>query len=262
VDNDRGNGMGGGAGSFGKQVLPLTMWRFAHESFEARSINVQQVAAGKVTATVDGVIRDVACPYKLTWTLMGSGDILVDVMMQAPTEGSIAEVPRFGMQTTLREGFDNLSWYGRGPQETYWDRQDARVGLYSGKVKDQYFPYIKPQETGNKESVRWLKLTDANGRGLLAVGRDRLSANALHYSTEDLFCATQIENFYEYMMPQRKTITLNLDQHQRGLGGDNSWGYLPHEDFRIQYLPTWYKYRLKVLSGGEDSAALAKQTFE
>jgi beta-galactosidase len=174
-----------------------------------------------------------------------------------PGEKSLPEMPRFGMQTTLKAGFDNLAWLGKGPQETYSDRQDARVGLYRGKVKDQFFEYIKPQETGNKEAVRWLALTDPQGRGLLAIGQPLLSANALHASTDDLYCATNKENYYSYMLPKRETVTLNLDLKQRGLGGDNSWGALPHEAFRLSTWPTTYSYRLRVLHGGEDFAQLA-----
>jgi len=254
--------MGGGAGSFGRMTLPLGVWRKAHESFQVQSFTVKQTAPGRVTATVEGMIQDPPCPYRLVWTILGSGDLLVEATMQIPTQGPFTEVPRFGMQTTLKEGFDNLTWFGKGPQETYWDRQDARVGLYSGKVKDQFFSYIKPQESGNKEGVRWLTLTDGSGRGLLAVGTPTLSANASHYTTEDLFCATQLENFYEYQLPQRKTVTLNLDYHQRGLGGDNSWGYLPHEMFRLTTPPFQYRYRLRPLTGGEDILMLTKQSFE
>jgi beta-galactosidase len=129
-------------------------------------------------------------------------------------------------------------------------------------VRDQYFDYIKPQETGNKEAVRWLALTDAQGRGLLAVGRPLLSANALPYATDDLYCATQKEDFYRYQLPERDTITLDLDLKQRGLGGDNSWGALPHEPFRLDVWPVSYRYRLHILGGGEDLAALAKQAAE
>ena len=262
VDNDRGNRMAGPETPAGARGGPVLLaWRKTHESWEAKSVSVQHPQPGVATVTVEAVVRDLAAPGKLTWTVLGSGDVLVDFALAAGDK-PLPELPRFGMQTTLRAGFDTLAWLGKGPQETYWDRQDARVGLYHGKVKDQYFDYIKPGETGNKESVRWLALTDARGRGLLAVGRPLLSANALHYSTDDLFCATQLENFYRYLMPERDTITLNLDWHQRGLGGDNSWGNLPHDEFRMLKPPFSYSYRLKVLAGAEDPVKLAKQTFE
>jgi beta-galactosidase len=260
VDNDRGNNMPD-ADISNRWNPGMGAWREAPKTWELRSVDVAQPEAGRVVVRVNGRIRAPGCAQQITWTILGSGDVLVATSLE-PGDGPVPELPRFGMQTTLRAGFENLVWYGKGPQETYWDRQDARVGVYRGKVGDQYFDYIKPQETGNKEAVRWLALTDAQGRGLLAVGQPLLSANALHYATADLFCATQKENFYRYLMPDRDTITLDLDLKQRGLGGDNSWGALPHEEFRLTVWPISYRYRLKVLTGGEDFAALAKQPVE
>ena len=258
-DNDRGNRMAGPADA--KRGGVLTVWRNAHASWRPASVTVAQPAPGRVVVTASGEIADVAAPYRLQWTILGSGDIFVDATLSASGR-PLPELPRFGMQTTLRAGFDQLAWLGKGPQETYWDRQDARVGLYRGKVREQYFDYIKPQETGNKEGVRWLALTDTRGRGLLAIGAPLLSANALHYTTDDLFCATHNEHHYRYLMPERTTITLNLDLHQRGLGGDNSWGELPHQEFRLTVAPFVYRFRLHVLATGDDPVALAKQALE
>ena len=259
VDNDRGSLMAGPAKE-GKGAT-LTVWQNAHRSWQASQMQPVAADGGRVTLKVDGVIADTGCPYRLTWVVLGTGDILVHAALDGGPSPFI-ELPRFGMQTTLRADFDNLTWLGRGPHETYWDRQDARVGLYAGKVGEQYHDYIKPQETGNKEDVRWLALRDARGRGVLAVGRPRLSANALHATTEDLTFATQVGNFYRYQLPARDTVTLNLDWHQRGVGGDNSWGELPHNAFRLTKPPFAYSYRLRVLAGGEDLAALARAAVE
>ena len=86
----------------------------------------------------------------------------------------------------LRQGFEHLRWYGCGPQETYSDRKDARIGVYAGSVEDQVVDYTRPSEMGNKVEVRWLTLTDEKGVGLLAVGAPVLSACALHYATDYL----------------------------------------------------------------------------
>jgi len=260
VDNDRGNKMvdnspakntwtPGGPG----------IWRKAHETFTPTMVEVAQPEPGRIVVTTAGPLAAPRSEYRVVWTFLGSGDVLVESSWVPEPYLAVAEPPRFGMQTTLRAGFDRLTWFGKGPQETYWDRQDARVGLYSGRVRDQYFDYIKPQETGNKESVRWLALTDERGVGLLAVGQPLLSANALHHTADDLFCATQHENFYRYQLPERDTVTLNLDLKQRGLGGDDSWGAMPHAPYRLTPWPMTYSYRLRVLRGGEDLVGLAKQ---
>jgi len=262
VDNDRGSGMTSEEpGQHYWSPGGMGLWRKAHETWEVKSAAVRSIGTGEVVITVEGWIKSVECAQQIVWTVLGNGEVEVSTTW-LPRSKALPEMPRFGMQTTLRAGFDNLVWLGKGPQETYADRQAARVGLYRGKVKDQYFDYIKPQETGNKVAVRWLALTDAQGRGLLAIGEPLLSANALHPSTDDLFCATNKENFYSYMLPPRETVTLNLDLRQRGVGGDNSWGALPHEPFRFSAWPTTYSYRLHVLQGGEDLALLARTKLE
>ena len=262
VDNDRGSNMASTEPSKNFwQPGGRGLWRKAHETWEARSVEVRPIGSNTVVITVEGWIKAFECAQQIVWTVTGNGAVEVSTTW-LPGEKSLPEMPRFGMQTTLRAGFDDLAWLGKGPQETYADRQAARVGLYRGKVKDQYFNYIKPQETGNKVGVRWLALTDAQGRGLLAIGQPLLSANALHASTDDLFCATNKENYYSYLLPKRETVTLNLDLMQRGVGGDNSWGALPHEPFKISVWPTTYSYRLQVLHGGENFAQLARAKVE
>ncbi len=246
TDNDRGN----------KMPKELSVWRKAHETWKASKVTVVSPAPGRVSIVAEGEIGAVSSPYKLAWTVLGSGDVLVTAEFKP--EGKLPELPRFGMQTTLRPGYDQLRWYGKGPQETYWDRQDARVGIYHGSVGEQFFPYVMPQETGNHESVRWIALTDKQGMGLMAIAQPLLSANALHFTTEDLFSGDHKANYYPYQLPVRDTVTLNLDMHQRGLGGDDSWGALPHKSFRLMPEPMSYSYRLKLLKGGEDLSALGR----
>ncbi|OAM88401.1 DUF4981 domain-containing protein [Termitidicoccus mucosus] len=266
VDNDRGNNMA----DPGKPVpgRPSARgpgaWRTATDSWKLAALETTTAPDGAVTLTATGRLESVNRSQTLAWTVCPDGDILVRLKLYGdPDYRGAAELPRFGMQTTLRPGFDRLAWLGKGPHETYWDRQDARVGLYAGKVRDQFFPYIKPQETGNHESVRWIALTDTQGRGLLAAalpGQNLLSANALHHTTDDLFFPTHKEGqFYPYQLPARDTVTLNLDLHQRGLGGDDSWRALPHEAYRLNRWALEYAYRLRPLSGTEDIPKIARQ---
>ena len=159
------------------------------------------------------------------------------------------------MQMTLPAGFERITWLGPGPQETYCDRKDAKFGLYSGKVEDQFYAdYTKPGETGNKVDVRWLAL--ANGKiGLLAMPEQPglLSANALHYGTEDLNAGK-----HPFELPHRDFVTLNLDLKQQGVGGDNSWGAWPHEEFLIPCQEYSYSFRLRPFAAGQDLAKLAR----
>lgn len=248
TDNDRGN----------KMPNQLAVWRTAHDSWKADKVSATQPSSDRVEVSVDAQLAAVESACQITWTIGGNGDIHISTTL-TPGKADLPELPRFGMQTVLTRGHDRLTWYGKGPQETYWDRQDTRVGIYSGRVADQFYRYVKPQESGNKEDVRWIAVTDEKGHGILAIGEPRLSANAMHFTTEDLFVEKDKDNVYPYQLPARDTVTLNLDWHQRGLGGDNSWGTLPHSPYRI--LPTRplsYSYRIKLLDGGEDLAALGR----
>ena len=129
-----------------------------------------------------------------------------------PKAPGLPFLPRIGLQMTVPGGYEQFTWYGRGPHENYVDRNyGAQVGLYSGTVDEQYVPYIVPEENGNKTDVRWVALTNDAGVGLLAVGAPEVSAH--HYTTQDLTDAT-----HTYELQRRDDITLNLDYGQSGLG--------------------------------------------
>ena len=124
-------------------------------------------------------------------------------------------------------------------------------------VADQFFDYSEPQETGNKTDVRWVALTNNRGVGLLAVGMPLLSVNALHYTTDDLQSAK-----HSYQMTRRDFVTLNLDLQQMGVGGDNSWGARPHDEFQLKPQPYSYGFRLRPFRAEQlDPAAEAKVVF-
>jgi len=257
TDNDRGSKMAGPvvAGDT-RPGLPLLAWREAHRSWKLTSLAVDDSKPGEIRVLVDALVQDTAALARLEWTISDTGEIGVGLTLKAG-DRPLPELPRFGMHAMLPAGFEELEWYGKGPGETYWDRQDARVGLYRGLVSEQFFPYIKPQETGNKEGVRWIALSNGRGAGLLAVGEPLLSANALHQTAEDLFCATHMENYYPHLMPVRQTVSLNLDLHQRGIGGDTSWGALPHKPYRMLEGPFSYRFRLIPFNGSPDLFRLA-----
>ncbi len=128
--------------------------------------------------------------------------------------GDLPILPKIGVIMTLSESLEYLQWYGRGPHENYPDRKtSAAIGLYRSTVTDQYVPYVRPQETGNKEDVRWAALTDKSGRGVLIVGDQPLSITALHYTPEDLDRADHIHE-----LSPRKDVYLCIDARQLGLG--------------------------------------------
>jgi len=155
------------------------------------------------------------------------------------------ELPRFGMFITLQGEYDNMKWFGRGPVENYQDRNTASlVGFYSSKVADQFVPYVRPQETGNKTDVRWLSLTNSSGKGLKFSGMPLLSISALHFTMEDLDPGLKKLNIHPADLEPRKQVNVNLDLAQMGVGGDNSWGALPYDRYRLFNKDYSYSFRI------------------
>jgi beta-galactosidase len=240
IDNDRGNDMP-------ERCAP---WRAASENWQVVDTTVRRTSESEVEVRIDGRFPDVESASELTYTILGSGDIIVEHSF-VPGTPRLPELPRFGMQMTVPDGFDSMTWYGRGPHESYWDRKTgAAVGVYSGTVAEQFVDYSEPQENGNKTDVRWVSLTDSDGVGLLAVGAPLLSVSAHHYTTEDMEHAK-----YSHEIERRGFITLNLDLNQTGVGGDDSWGARPHDEYTLWPRPMSYSFRLRPISASDGPAA-------
>jgi beta-galactosidase len=224
------------------------IWRYAHRDWRVKAVSVRRIAPQAVRIEVDAQLPAVDCRYGLTYTAFGSGDLLVAARF-TPGAKRLPEMPRFGVQMALPGGLDTIAWFGRGPHETYCDRNDARIGPYSGPVDRQYFAdYTEPGESGNKADVRWAALSGAKGVGLLAVGMPHLSVNALPYATDDLQGPK-----HTFEIPRRDFVTLNLDLKQMGVGGDNSWGAQPHPEYKIPPQPYSCQFRLRPFSTRDGS---------
>jgi beta-galactosidase len=222
IDNDRGNRM----------PSRCAVWKTAMQSWNLQNIDAKQISPQQVQITVASRIEDVNSNYTLSYNIYGSGDVAVALQGQA-TGQRLPEIPRFGMRMALPQGFETIRWFGRGPQETYWDRCDALINLYEGKVDDQLFYYSQLQESGNKVDVRWVSLTNDKGIGLLAIGKPVLSVCALHYSAEDLTSQDDVVPEHLFEAKHRDEIYLALDYRQMGVGGDNSWGARTHPEFTL-----------------------------
>ncbi len=146
---------------------------------------------------------------------------------------SLPEFPRLGLHCQLPNEFDTISYFGRGPHENYIDRQFAsHVGKYKSTVQDQFYPYISPQETGYKTDVRWLSLTNPQGKGLQIIGEPTFSGSALFYSPTQL-TRTAWGSLHTIDLIPEETISLCIDHFQMGIGGVNSWGAFPLEKYRF-----------------------------
>ncbi|MEZ5082985.1 MAG: glycoside hydrolase family 2 TIM barrel-domain containing protein [Bacteroidales bacterium] len=177
-------------------------------------------------------------------------------------ELSMPELPRFGTKLQLPHKFSNLTWYGRGPFENYWDRNSAAYfGLYNSTVAEQYFPYIRPQENGYKTDTRWIALQDSTGKGILFIGDPLVSFSALNYSIDDLDQGEKHNYRHTNDLKPNKYISLNIDYKQTGVGGDDSWGARPHPQYTLEYGEYYFTYLIRPLKGNENLMELSKKRF-
>ena len=176
---------------------------------------------------------------QVSYTVFGDGTIETKLMYD-PVEG-LPDMPEFGMMFQFNADYDNLTWYGMGPEETYADRRHgAKLGIYSSKVADNMAKYLVPQECGNKVGVRYVRLVDAKGRGMMFEG-DELSFSALPYTPHELENAAHV-----YELPQVHHTIVRVALAQMGVGGDDSWGSLVHPEYHIDVTkPLEFTFRFK-----------------
>ena len=153
------------------------------------------------------------------------------------TEGAkVSDMFRFGMLMQMPYTMEKSNYYGRGPIENYSDRKDCmRIGVYTDDADNQYFPYIRPQESGIKSDIRWWKQTDATGLGLQVKSCTPFYASAIHFDTEELDDGDDKEQRHSFDLKKSKFTNLFLDSAHMGVGGENSWGAWPLEKYRVHY---------------------------
>ena len=153
------------------------------------------------------------------------------------TEGAkVSDMFRFGMLMQMPYTMEKSNYYGRGPIENYSDRKDCmRIGVYTDDADNQYFPYIRPQESGTKSDIRWWKQTDATGLGLQVKSCTPFYASAIHFDTEELDDGDDKEQRHSFDLKNSKCTNLFLDAAHMGVGGENSWGAWPLEKYRVHY---------------------------
>ncbi|MBX7310463.1 NPCBM/NEW2 domain-containing protein [Clostridium chauvoei] len=229
-DNDRENGMKNRTGT----------WRDAGANRIIENITVEK-GEKLVTIEVESSLpTTIESQYKNTIKIYGSGDVVITSDLKPGSE-SLPEIPAIGMEFNMPSEFENLKWFGRGPYENYWDRNmSTDVGVYESTVEEQYFEYIEPQQMGNKTDVRWLTLTNNDGVGLMVSGDDLVETSALHYTEQELETKA-----HPYELIRQDEVNVNINYKQMGLGGDDSWGARPHNEFQLKANRD-YTYRMRI----------------
>ena len=163
---------------------------------------------------------------EVAYTVYGDGTIATTLRYNPVKE--LGDMPEFGMMLKLNADYNQVEWYGLGESETYADRKHgAKLGIYANRVEDNMAKYLVPQECGNKEEVRWAKVTDRKGRGLLFTG-DAMCFSALPYTPHEMENA-----MHDYELPQVHYTVIRVAKAQMGVGGDDSWGALVHPEYHI-----------------------------
>ncbi|WP_430812263.1 MULTISPECIES: glycoside hydrolase family 2 TIM barrel-domain containing protein [unclassified Carboxylicivirga] len=217
TDNDRGN----------KMPERLAVWK--NPTLKVQSINATRSSKSQVVVEVKSALgvgdsSYVECKYSI------AGDGSIGVQTSVTLSGTnIPELPRLGMQMAIDDAHEYVSFFGRGPWETYWDRKTCgEVAIHRGKIDDFIHDYVRPQENGNHADVRWVSFSDSRKKGLKIVAKDLIHFSAWPYTMETLEIAT-----HPIFLKRDGNITLNIDYKQMGVGGDNSWGGKTHDKYML-----------------------------
>ncbi len=241
TDNDFGSGM----------PNKLGVWKEASKNPAVVSVNLDKKYSEGLLIKVAYKLAQADVPYTVDYLIQNDGSIKITAAINV-ADKKLPELPRFGMRLKLNGAYDNLSYYGRGPWENYSDRNTAAfVGTYSDKVMNQYSRnYIRPQESGYKTDVRWLTLKNAKGQGLKIEGIQPIGFSALNIPIEDLDPGKNKSQRHpsDLDLNSKDAVYLHLDYKQRGLGGDDSWGSLPHEAYRLLDKKYSYSYVISLVN--------------
>jgi beta-galactosidase len=217
------------------------------EWHDAGKVEPATVAAAKVddhtyTLTAERHLLGGDAKLTQTYTVASDGKITVRLRLEK-LQGEHSMLPKVGSIIVLAQPFRNLTYYGRGAHESYIDRRySTHIGQYKSTVDEQYFPYVRPQESGNHTDTRWLTLTDKKGVGIKISGSVPFEFSALPYSLADLDPEQNRKQYHSGELVKRSEVYLNVDYRQMGVGGINSWGGLPLEQYRIPYGTYEYGY--------------------
>ncbi|NCG09024.1 MAG: beta-galactosidase, partial [Verrucomicrobia bacterium] len=182
-----------------------------------------------------GSILDAAAGLDLRYRVHPSGSLTVDLHYRA--RKTLPMLMRVGTAWQLPLDFQNVRWYGPGPDPSYTDRNWQPVGIYQKTILENWVDYSKPQENGNKVEVRWIEITDAQGTGLRFTSKQGLSANALPFSACEMS-----GHAYSWQLPEPTAVHLNIDHAQMGVGGDNSWGDIALPEYQLREKTYRYQY--------------------
>ena len=220
-------------------------WKKAGENLLLKDWSFKNTSDNKVVIIAIYRLEDVLADLTIKYEMNGDGEILIAQTIKIDPNKEVPMMPRFGMKMTLPKEFKNIEYYGRGPHENYADRNNSSfVGLFKQTVKEQYYPYIRPQETGNKTDVRWYALFEQNAVKITIESDTLLGMTALHYFIEDLDDGLEKDQRHASELSERDLTNLLIDHKQMGVASIDSWGALPLEKYRLTDKEYTYQFKI------------------
>jgi len=276
TDNDYG----------GRWQQKLETWKDAGPELIMEMVDVIRLTSYAVRVEAHGALpNDSTARYDLIYTILGNGDVTVDGSLR-PGTAELPRMPRFGMRMQLPAYMERIQWLGRGPHESYWDRKAGTpVMAFDGTVSQQFHPYVRPQETGNKTDVRWVALRrESDGVGFMVIAgggagplgagegpqvdpdaprteEPYLSLSALHFTQEDLDDGPEKDQRHSGELKERDLVELNVDLMQMGVGGINSWGPTALPEYSLPYGGYQYRFTLRPLENESSPTELARRRY-
>ncbi|MEP3838660.1 MAG: glycoside hydrolase family 2 TIM barrel-domain containing protein [Algibacter sp.] len=240
-----------------KSPKKLEVWYDATENQKLQKVNLFNNSKDISTSNISKVNGEVHIKtrYELPsvqgtiivdYNILPSGEIKVTNQLNN-LDNKLPHLPRFGNNFIVKNEYQNVEWFGRGPHENYNDRNTgAFVGNYNATVDELYFPYIRPQENGHRSDVRWVAFTNNVGNGFKIGGKQLVGFNAHHQYNDDFDAGKEKKQRHTTDVPKRDFVNINIDYLQTGVGGDNSWSpkALAHKEFRVMPNNLEYSYKI------------------
>ncbi|HAZ03901.1 MAG TPA: beta-galactosidase [Marinilabiliales bacterium] len=236
IDNDFGNNM----------PSRLNIWRAADNNMVLKGITVDEQNDTGVVVVASYRFLNLDVFYSIKYTILNDASVIIASSFDLGTT-ELPELPRFGMKMQLPLELENVSYYGRGPWENYSDRNTSSfIGNYTSKVSDLNFDYSRPQENGYRTDVRTVSFTDSTGFGLVVEGINTpVCFNARNNSDEDFDPGLTKKQQHPVDVPKRKSLYVNIDFKQMGVGGNDSWGALPLDKYRLMDKKYEYSFLIR-----------------
>ena len=225
----------------------LRIWRNAYDSGTNLKTTLIKINEAAYQISISKELVNGHAQHVQIFTVYGDGRIKVENNLTA-VKGKYPLLLRAGNDISINKDFSNINWYGRGPGENYWDRKtNTFLGQYKQTVDEQYYPYARPQESGNHTEVRWVSFSNAKGRKILFAFADSLlSFSALAYNLDDLDPEMNKKQYHSGELNKRNETYLHIDLNQTGLQGIDSWGSMPLKKYRVPYNDYRYSYWITI----------------